>query len=149
MKAKCYAPYVMLALALVGAAIAFYDSYAVYNSQPLWCPPPIDGCNDVANSPYARIYNLPVSYYGIVFNLYMAGPAVLLAFDPRSPALRVGVIGYAALGWLLDLFHDPAGRLHPRLLHLLSGLRAHARAAVDRGLRIHPAYAAPLTRRLR
>jgi uncharacterized membrane protein len=98
MKAKWYAPHVMLALALVGTAFAFYDSYAVYNGQPLWCPPPIDGCNEVANSPYARIYNLPVGYYGIVFYLYMAGLAVLLAFDPRSPALRLGAIGYAALG---------------------------------------------------
>ncbi len=98
MKAKCYAPYVMLALALVGTAIAFYDSYAVYNGQLLWCPPPIDGCNEVANSPYARIYNLPVGYYGIVFYLYIAGLAVLLAFGPRALALRLGAIGYAALG---------------------------------------------------
>jgi uncharacterized membrane protein len=98
MKAKCYAPYVMLALALVGTAIAFYDSYAVYNGQPLWCPPPIDGCNEVANSPYAPIYNLPVGYYGVAFYLYMAGLAVLLALDPRSPALRLGAIGYAVLG---------------------------------------------------
>ncbi|MGA2565923.1 MAG: vitamin K epoxide reductase family protein [Pseudolabrys sp.] len=98
MKAKCYPPYVMLALALVGTAIAFYDSYAVYNGQALWCPPPIDGCNEVANSPYARIYNLPIGYYGVVFYLYMAGLAVLLASDPRSRVLRLAAIGYAALG---------------------------------------------------
>jgi hypothetical protein len=49
------APYVMMALALIGLAVAFYDSYAIYNGQLLWCPPPINGCNEVAASPYARI----------------------------------------------------------------------------------------------
>ena len=59
-----YAPYVLLALALVGIAVAFYDAHQLYNGQTLWCPPPINGCNEVANSPYARIYNLPVGYFG-------------------------------------------------------------------------------------
>ena len=42
MKKLFYAPYVMLALAAVGIAIAIYDSYSLYNGQPLWCPPPIN-----------------------------------------------------------------------------------------------------------
>ena len=41
----------MLVLALLGLAVAFYDSYALYNGQTLWCPPPINGCNEVAGSP--------------------------------------------------------------------------------------------------
>jgi hypothetical protein len=45
-------PYVMLALAIVGMADASYDSFAIYTGQALWCPPPIDGCNIVANSPH-------------------------------------------------------------------------------------------------
>ena len=121
MKNRCYAPYAMLALALVGTSIAFYDSYSLYNAQPLWCPPPINGCNEVANSRYAYIYNLPVGYYGVVYYLYMFGLAALLVFDPFSRALRWRALGYAARRRrLLDLFYDPAGRLHPRLLHLLS-----------------------------
>src|SRR5471030_1128836 len=82
------APYVMLALALLGIGVAFYDAYSLYNGQTLWCPPPINGCNEVANSPYAHIYNLPVGYFGVVFYLYMFGLAALLAFDPLSRALR-------------------------------------------------------------
>jgi hypothetical protein len=31
---------VLLALALLGFAVAFYDSYVIYNGQLLWCPPP-------------------------------------------------------------------------------------------------------------
>ena len=42
------APAVLLALALLGLAVALYDSYVIYRGQLLWCPPPIDGCNEVA-----------------------------------------------------------------------------------------------------
>lgn len=92
------APCIMFALALLGTSVAFYDAYAIYNGQMLWCPPPIDGCNEVAGSLYARIYDLPVGYFGVVYYLYMAGLAALLAFEPFSRALRFAALGYAALG---------------------------------------------------
>ena len=98
MKKQFCAPTAMLALALVGLGIAFYDAYSLYNAQPLWCPPPIDGCNEVASSPYARIYDLPVGYYGVVYYLTMFGLAALLAFEPFSRALRCAALGYSALG---------------------------------------------------
>ena len=98
MKKQFCAPYVMLALALVGTSIAFYDAYELYNVQPLWCPPPINGCNEVANSPDASIFDLPVSYYGVVYYLIMFGLAALLACEPFSRALRWAALGYAALG---------------------------------------------------
>ncbi|MGA2311117.1 MAG: vitamin K epoxide reductase family protein [Xanthobacteraceae bacterium] len=91
-----YAPYLMLTLALFGIAIAFYDAYAVYNGSALWCPPPIDGCNEVASSPYARIFNLPVGYFGVIYYLYMFGLAAVLAFDPISRGLRYAALAYAA-----------------------------------------------------
>ena len=98
MKKLFYAPYVLLALAFVGITVAFYDAYQLYNGQPLWCPPPIDGCNEVANSPYGRIYNLPVGYFGVVYYLYMFGLAALLAVDPFSRGLRFAALAYSALG---------------------------------------------------
>ena len=104
MKKVFYAPYVMLALALMGIMVAFYDAYSIYNGQPLWCPPPINGCNEVANSPYARIFNLPVGYYGVVYYLYMFGLAALLAFDPFSHALRFAALAYAALGVCFSIY---------------------------------------------
>jgi hypothetical protein len=48
------APHFMLALALLGLAVEYYDAYSLYNGQQLWCPPPINGCNEVANSPIHR-----------------------------------------------------------------------------------------------
>jgi uncharacterized membrane protein len=92
------APYFMLALALLGLAVAYYDAYSLYNGQQLWCPPPINGCNEVANSPYARIYNLPVGYFGVVYYLYMFCLAALLTYDPFSRGLRVGALIYSAIG---------------------------------------------------
>src|ERR1017187_4010262 len=98
MKKACYAPYAMLALALVGLSVAFYDAHQLYNGQALWCPPPIDGCNEVANSPYARICKLPVGYFGVVYYAYMFGLAALLALDPFSRPLRLAALAYSALG---------------------------------------------------
>jgi uncharacterized membrane protein len=97
-------PYSMMALALIGLAVAFYDSYAIYNGQLLWCPPPINGCNEVAASPYARIFDLPVGYYGVVYYLYMFALAALLAYDPLARGLRIGATLYAALGLLFSLY---------------------------------------------
>jgi uncharacterized membrane protein len=91
-------PAAMLALALLGLAVALYDSYVIYNGGLLWCPPPIDGCNEVAASPYARIFGLPVGYFGVIYYFYMFALAALLALDPFSPALRRGAVLYAALG---------------------------------------------------
>lgn len=104
MKVASHAPFILLALALLGLAVAFYDAYVIYNGQPLWCPPPINGCNEVANSPYGRIFDLPVGYFGVVYYFHMFGLAVLLAFDPVSRGLRLGALAYAALGVSFSIY---------------------------------------------
>jgi uncharacterized membrane protein len=91
------APYVMLVLALIGIADAFYVAQASYTGQLLWCPI-VEGCNAVVASPYARIFGVPLSYLGLVFYVYMLALAALLAFDPFSRGLRVGALLYTALG---------------------------------------------------
>jgi uncharacterized membrane protein len=104
MKKASHAPYIMIVLALIGTGIALYDAYAIYNGQALWCPPPINGCNEVAGSPYARIFNLPVGYFGVVYYLYMFGLALLLAFDPFSRGLRFGALAYSAIGVCFSIY---------------------------------------------
>jgi len=104
MKKGINTPYLMLALALVGICVAFYDAYQLYNGQALWCPPPINGCNEVANSPYARIFSLPVGYYGVVYYLYMFCLAALLAFDPFSRGLRFAAVAYSTLGTCFSIY---------------------------------------------
>ena len=93
-------PMLLLALALVGIADASYDSYAIFLGRELWCPPPIDGCNTVANSPYARISGVPLGYLGVVFYVGMASIAALLVHAPASRALRSIALAYSGIGLL-------------------------------------------------
>jgi uncharacterized membrane protein len=92
-----FAPRFMLGLAVIGIADAFYVAQASYTGRLLWCPI-IDGCNSVAQSPYARIAGVPLSYLGLIFYLNMVGVAALLAYDPYSRGLRLGAMVYAGLG---------------------------------------------------
>ena len=103
-RALSLAPCAMLALACLGVAVAYYDSWSIYTGQLLWCPPPINGCNEVAASPYARIFDVPVGYYGVVYYLYMAATAALLACEPRARTLRIAALAYATLGVLFSAY---------------------------------------------
>lgn len=91
-------PILVLAFALVGILDAGYDSYAIYMGQPLWCPPPIDGCNTVASSPYARVGGVPLGYLGVVYYLGMAAIAALLLATPEWRSARTVAFGYASFG---------------------------------------------------
>jgi uncharacterized membrane protein len=89
--------YSMLALALIGIVDATYVAHGNYTGAPLWCPI-IDGCNTVINSPYARVFGMPMSYFGFIYYVFMFGLAARLAFDPFSSSLRFRAILYAVLG---------------------------------------------------
>src|SRR6266480_503045 len=89
--------YSMLALALIGIAAALYVAHGNYTGQPLWCPI-LDGCNAVVNSPYSRVFGVPMSYFGFIYYLYMFALAARLAFDPLSNSLRFRAILYAGVG---------------------------------------------------
>jgi uncharacterized membrane protein len=95
--------YLMLGLAIVGIADASYESFAIYTGQALWCPPPIDGCNAVANSPYARISGMPLGYFGVLYYLGIAAIAAVLVFRPSSQALRSAAVAYATAGVLASI----------------------------------------------
>ena len=93
-----FAPYLMLVYAVIGMAIAAYDCYMIYTGQLLWCPPPIDGCNTVAYSPYGRIYGVPIGYFGLIFYFIMFALAALLVFGSSSRGLRLAALFYTAIG---------------------------------------------------
>jgi uncharacterized membrane protein len=95
--------YTMLALTLVGIAVALYVAKGNYTGQPLWCPI-IDGCNVVVNSPHSRIFGVPMSYFGFIYYLYMFALAARLAFDPFSNSLRFRAVLYSGLGAATSLY---------------------------------------------
>jgi uncharacterized membrane protein len=95
--------YSMLALALIGLGAAVYVAQGNYTGQPLWCPV-IDGCNAVVNSPYSRVFGVPMSYFGFIYYLYMFALAARLAFEPFSNSLRFRAILYAAMGAVSSMY---------------------------------------------
>src|SRR5882724_7916914 len=106
--------YAMLALTLVGIAVAVYVARGNYTGQLLWCPI-IDGCNAVVNSPYSRVFGVPMSYFGFIYYLYMFALAARLAFEPFSNSLRFRAILYAGVGRrFFDVLYVPSARLHSR-----------------------------------
>ena len=96
-------PYVMIALTLIGIADAAYVAHGNYTGAPLWCPI-LDGCNAVINSPYSRVFGVPMSYFGFIYYLFMFGLAVRLAYKPFSNPLRFRAILYAALGAVSSIY---------------------------------------------
>ena len=64
----------------------------------------IEGANTVLNSPYARIFGMPLSYFGLVYYSYMFGLAALLALKPSSRGLRLGALLYAGMGVLSSIY---------------------------------------------
>jgi uncharacterized membrane protein len=95
--------YAMLALTLVGIAVAVYVAKGNYTGQPLWCPI-IDGCYFIVNSPYSRIFGVPMSYFGFICYLYMFALAARLSFDPFSTSLRFRAVLYAGVGAASSLY---------------------------------------------
>src|SRR6201997_5828807 len=89
--------YSMLALALIGIAAALYVAHGNYTGQSLWCPI-LDGCNAVVNSPYSRVFGVPMSYFGFIYFLYMFALAARLAYDRFSNSLRFRAVLYAGVG---------------------------------------------------
>jgi vitamin K epoxide reductase family protein len=89
--------YAMLVLTIIGITDAAYVAHGNYTGAQLWCPI-LDGCNTVINSPYSRVFGMPMSYFGFVYYLFMFGLAARLAYEPAANSVRFRAVLYAALG---------------------------------------------------
>jgi uncharacterized membrane protein len=94
------APYYLIALALVGIANTLYLSLSIYTGVAPSCV--LEGCEVVLNSPYSKLFGVPLSYIGLVYYLYMLCLAALLAVDPRSLGLRLGTLIYTGVGLVMS-----------------------------------------------
>lgn len=68
-------PLALVVLSLIGLADALYLVVATYTDTPIICGV-IEGCNDVAKSPFTRIFGVPLSVYGTGYYLV----ALMLSF---------------------------------------------------------------------
>lgn len=90
------APFVLLALALVGLGDAFYLSYFQYLNLIPSCA--IGGCETVLTSEHSKFFGIPWSYIGLVYYGYMLCLSVLLVIDPNSRGLKWGALAYTGFG---------------------------------------------------
>lgn len=66
----------------------------------------IKGCEIVLSSPYAKVFDVPLAYLGLVFYAYMFALAILLSIDPHSRGLRLGLLLYTAVGALCSIMFE-------------------------------------------
>ena len=96
------APFVLIALALVGLGDTLYLSYFQYLNLVPSCA--IGGCEIVLTSSHAKFFGMPLSYIGLVYYAYMLCLAALLAMEPRSFALRAGALAYTGVGVVYSIY---------------------------------------------
>ena len=96
------APFILLALALVGLGDTFYLSYFQYLNLIPTCA--IGGCEVVLTSPQSKFFGVPLSYIGLVYYAYMLCLAVLLCVDPSSKALKLGALVYTGIGFIYSVY---------------------------------------------
>src|SRR3989338_8385796 len=90
------APYILIALALIGLGDTLYLSYFQYYNAVPGCA--IKGCEEVLTSEYSKFFGVPWSYLGLVYYAYMLCLSVLLVIDPHSRGLRLGALAYTGFG---------------------------------------------------
>jgi uncharacterized membrane protein len=90
------APYLLLALAMVGLGDTLYLSYYQYLNLVPSCA--IGGCETVLTSVYSKFFGVPWSYIGLVYYTYLFCLAALLIYDPASRGLRTGALIYTGVG---------------------------------------------------
>ncbi len=98
------APFYLISAALIGLGDALYLSYYQHLGIVPGCA--LTGCEQVLTSAYSKFQGVPLSYLGLVFYVYMLALAVLLAFDPTSKGLRLGVLLYTGVGLGLSLVFE-------------------------------------------
>ncbi len=90
------APYLLLALAMIGLGDTLYLSYFQYLNLIPSCA--IGGCEVVLTHAWSKFFGVPWSYIGLVYYAYLFCLAMLLIVDPYSRALRWGALAYTAFG---------------------------------------------------
>ena len=92
-------PFWLIAASFVGIADTLYLSWNHLLGILPTCAI-VTGCDVVLTSKYAEVFGVPLAYFGFIFYLYLFGLAILLAYDPYSRGLRLGLVIYSVIGVL-------------------------------------------------
>lgn len=91
-----------MSAAFIGIADTLYLAYYHIIGATPGCAI-LNGCELVLNSKYAKLFDVPLAYLGLVFYVYLLALVILLAIDPTSRALRFGIVAYTAVGLLCSI----------------------------------------------
>jgi uncharacterized membrane protein len=86
-------------LALVGAGIAAYLTYARYAHVTIACS--TGGCETVQSSRYAVVAGIPVAALGLAGYLLIAGSALLPGEPGAAAGMALTLVGLAFSGYLI------------------------------------------------
>ncbi|HYF13188.1 MAG TPA: vitamin K epoxide reductase family protein [Candidatus Paceibacterota bacterium] len=92
------APYILIALSLIGLGDTLYLSYFAYLNAIPGCA--IGGCETVLTSVYSKLFGTPLAYIGLVYYAYLLGLSFLLAAEPNSKMLSLATLAYTGVGVL-------------------------------------------------
>lgn len=89
----------VLVLAALGLADSIYLAIKAATHTALFCDigAGLDGCNQVAQSPYSRIYGIPLAYLGVFFYALL-GTAGLAALYRHHRYLHRALLAVAGIG---------------------------------------------------
>ncbi|MES2994718.1 MAG: vitamin K epoxide reductase family protein [Patescibacteria group bacterium] len=90
----------LLALAFLGIADAWYLSLSALQGAALFCDvgAVLDGCNIVAQSPYSKLWGVPLALYGVVFYCLLFILVSVLFVRTHHPLYQaVAVLGVLGL----------------------------------------------------
>ncbi len=95
---------VFLVLALLGIGDSFYLAESAITDTALVCEiDGFDGCNVVAQSPYAHLFGIPLGVYGVVFYISVFVLAIAVMIISRRFWYRL-LIGLSFVGVLASLY---------------------------------------------
>lgn len=95
------APYVLLALAMVGLGDTLFLSYYAYLHIIPSCA--IGGCEIVLASPYSHPLGVPFGYIGLLYYLHVFAVALLTIIFPKSRGVAFAALAYTGIGLLCSI----------------------------------------------
>ncbi|MFZ1987484.1 MAG: vitamin K epoxide reductase family protein [Minisyncoccia bacterium] len=106
MKKVTLLPLIILVLAFLGIADAWYLAQSALSGTPLACDinglTSLSGCNIVAQSPYSHFFDVPLGVYGVFFyGLVFVAAAIALVTSHKKVHLGLHALG--VLGVLASL----------------------------------------------
>jgi uncharacterized membrane protein len=96
--------HILIVLAMLGLADSLYLASHAASDTALFCDigAGLDGCNQVAQSPYSRPFGIPLAYLGVVFYLLLL-IAAFVAVGKEHRHVHKALLAIAVLGALFSV----------------------------------------------